>query len=127
MMLPTSNLNDGAFNPAFWQMLDELIASSKIVIDRPKASRHPRYPHIVYPLDYGYLDNTSSMDGEGIDLWQGSCPERKLTAIFVTVDMMKRDCEIKLMLGCTEEEIDLVDHFFNDYAAMKALLIRREE
>ena len=120
MTLPTSNSN-----PEFWRMLDELIASSRIIIDRPKHSRHPRFPDIVYPVDYGYLEGTSSMDGEGIDLWLGSA-EKKLSALFVTLDMMKRDSEIKLMIGCTEEEIALVDHFFNDYSGMKALLIRRE-
>ena len=122
MTLPTSNSI-----PEFWKLLDEMIASSRIIIDRPKHSRHPRFPNIIYPVDYGYLDGTSSMDGEGIDLWLGSAEEKRLGAIFVTVDMMKRDAEIKLMIGCTEEEIALVDHFFNDYAEMKALLIRREE
>ena len=122
MILPTSNSI-----PEFWKTLDELIASSEIVIDRPKSSRHPRFPEIIYPLDYGYLDGTSSMDGEGIDLWLGSAADKKLTAIFVTVDAMKRDSEIKLMIGCSEEELGLVDHFFNDYAGMKALLVRREE
>ena len=119
-MLPTSNSE-------FWKMLDALIENSEIIIDRPKGSRHPRFEEIIYPLDYGYLDGTSSMDGEGIDLWLGSAEEKKLSAVFVTIDMMKRDSEIKLMIGCTAEEIALVDHFFNDYAGMKALLIRREE
>lgn len=122
MTLPTSNSN-----PEFWKLLDEMIASCRIIIDRPKHSRHPSFPHIVYPVDYGYLEGTSSMDGEGIDLWLGSAEEKKLAAVFVTVDMMKRDSEIKLMIGCTEEEIAQVDHFFNDYAGMKALLIRRED
>ena len=27
---------------------------------------------VVYPLDYGYLQGTSSSDGEGIDVWRGS-------------------------------------------------------
>lgn len=40
-------------NQAFWDAVDSLMANSKVVIDRPKGSCHPRYPHIVYPLDYG--------------------------------------------------------------------------
>lgn len=56
----------------FWQRLDELLATSKIVIDRPKGSCHPRFPEIVYQLDYGYLDATTSTDGEGLDVWLGS-------------------------------------------------------
>ena len=45
---------------------DELVEKSKIVIDRPKGSAHPRFPDIIYQVDYGYLENTSSMDGAGI-------------------------------------------------------------
>lgn len=116
-----------AENPDFWRMLDGLIASSSIVIDRPKGSAHPKYPEYIYPVDYGYLDGTSSMDGEGIDLWLGTDPAQKLTALFVTVDPMKRDSEIKLLIGCTDEEIKRIDHFFNGYDSMKGLLIYREE
>ena len=62
----------------FWQRLDSLLERSKIVIDRPRGSHHPRFPEIVYVLDYGYLDGTSSNDGEGIDVWLGSDAEQKL-------------------------------------------------
>ena len=50
-------------NQAYWKMLQEIADTHEIVIDRPKGSRHPRFHHIVYPLDYGYLQGTSSMDG----------------------------------------------------------------
>jgi len=55
----------------FWAALDKLVSESKVIIDRPKGSRHPKYPNCIYPLDYGYLDNTSSMDGNGIDRLEG--------------------------------------------------------
>ena len=55
-------------NPAFWNALDNLIAASELVIDRPKDTRHPRYPELIYGVDYGYLADTRSMDGGGIDL-----------------------------------------------------------
>ena len=115
-----------ADNPAFWRMMDELIASHEIVIDRPKASRHPNHSEYTYPVDYGYLAGTSSMDGEGIDLWRGTAADQKLTAMFVTVDPAKKDSEIKLLIGCTDEEIALIDHFFNGYDTMKGLLVFRE-
>ena len=115
-----------ADNPGFWRMLDEMIEQSNIVIDRPKNSRHPNHPEYIYPVDYGYLEGTFSMDGEGIDLWLGSLPEQKLTALFVTVDLVKRDSEIKLLIGCSDEEIALIDHFFNGYDTMKGLLVYRD-
>jgi len=114
-------LNDG-----FWKMLDRLIEDSEIVIDRPKGAHHPRIPEIIYPLDYGYLKNTSSMDGDGIDLWRGSLTEAKLRGIIVTVDMWKRDSEIKLLLGVTDNEIQTILAFLNKRDVMSGMLILRE-
>lgn len=111
----------------FWWAMERLIAESEIVIERPKGSHHPEHPQIVYPLDYGCLKGTSSSDGEEIDLFLGSDPARRLNGAFVTVDLEKRDCEIKLLIGCTGDEIRTVDHFFNDYASMKGLLLLRKE
>ena len=47
----------------FWRAMERLIAESEIAIERPRGSHHPEHPQIVYPLDYGYLADTSSMDG----------------------------------------------------------------
>ena len=96
-----------------------------MVIDRPKGSRHPRYPQIIYPMDYGYLKGTRSMDGGGIDIWIGSKEERRVEAVICTVDLLKKDSEIKLLIGCTEEEMETIDRFHNNSGYMKGLLIRR--
>ena len=58
-------------NNDFWDAIDKLVVESKIVIDRPRNSRHPRYSDFIYPVDYGYLDGTTSADGGGIDVWYG--------------------------------------------------------
>ena len=113
------------YTSEFWAALDKLAESSRIVIDRPKGSRHPRFTEYIYPLDYGYLEGTSSMDGGGIDVWRGSDPEQRLTALICTVDLMKRDSEIKLLIGCTEAELQAVINFHNDSEFMKGLLVRR--
>lgn len=91
-------------NEDFWCSLDELVSTSRLVIDRPRGSAHPRYPDITYPLDYGYLADTTAADGDGIDVWLGSLPERRVTGIICTVDLHKRDAEVKLLLGCTPDE-----------------------
>ena len=110
----------------FWDMLDTLLAQSHVMIDRPKGSSHPKYPHCIYPLDYGFLENTVSMDGGGIDIWRGSLPEKNIHGIICTVDLIKRDSEIKLLLGCTEAEMAAVLAFHNDSEYMKGILIQRE-
>ncbi len=109
---------------AFWNALDELALGSEIVIDRPKGSAHPRFPDFIYPLDYGYLKNTSSMDGAGIDVWLGS-GEKQIDAIMCIVDLMKRDSEIKILIGCTEEEKKTIFKIHNESQFMKGILIRR--
>lgn len=113
-------------NNEFWQAIDELVSSNKIIIDRPKGSMHPKYTDCRYEVDYGYIENTTSMDGGGIDVWLGSLPDRKVNAIICTVDLMKKDSEIKILIGCTEEEIKTVYEFHNDSEFMKGILIRRE-
>jgi len=95
----------------FWSLLDKLVAQSKIQIDRPKGSAHPRYPKFIYPFDYGFLTNTTSGDGDGIDVWLGSLPDKTPTGIVCTVDLNKRDSEIKILLGCTSEEMHQIQNF----------------
>ena len=114
-------------NLDFWNALDELVAQSEIVIDRPKGSVHPRFPDFKYHVDYGYLKNTSSMDGEGIDVWLGSEEQRNIDAIMCIVDLTKKDSEIKILIGCTEEEKQLIYQTHNETPYMKGLLIRRSE
>lgn len=111
----------------FWDAIDALVESGNIVIDRPRGSVHPRFPNIIYRLDYGYISGTESMDGGGIDLWRGSLPYTQVDAIICTVDLMKKDSEIKLLLGCTEEEMQIAYDFHNNSQYMKGILIKRSD
>ena len=99
----------------------EVLATNSIVIDRPRGSAHPRYPGVIYPLDYGYLENTASSDGGGIDLWLGSLTSvmnrdcsKTLTGILCTFDTLKRDAEIKLLIGCMSEDIHRIQKFHKE-------------
>ena len=69
---------------------------------------HPRYPDMIYPLDYGYVENTSAADGGGIDVWIGSQGGKTLTGILCTFDTLKRDAEFKRLTGCNEEDIQII-------------------
>ena len=112
------------YNIEFWNALDELVNNSEIVIDRPKGTSHPKFPDFIYLVDYGYLKDTSSMDGAGIDVWVGS-GKKKVDAIMCIVDLMKKDSEIKILIGCTEEEKEIVYKTHNETQFMKGVLIRR--
>ena len=107
----------------FWHALDQLAASGRLTLDRPKGSRHPRWPDVVYPLDYGCLADTRGSDGSALDVWLGGLPDRRVTAIVCTVDLHKRDAEFKL-LGCTPEEMTLILAFHNN-GSQSGILIKR--
>lgn len=49
----------------------------------------------------------------------------KLTAVIITVDIMKKDSEIKLLLGCSKEEKTALD-FCNQTDNMQGILVSRK-
>lgn len=117
---------DGPAAPAdFWKNLEELIADKGITIDRLKGSRHPRFPDLIYQVDYGYINDTRSMDMQGIDVFRGSLNSSSVIGVFCTLDSLKHDSEIKVVLDCTEEEIKTLVHQLNTSLYMRAVLIRR--
>jgi inorganic pyrophosphatase len=76
---------------------------------------------MIYPFDYGYLQNTTSSDGGGIDVWLGSLNIvrskdglQTLTGILCTFDKLKSDAEIKLLIGCSEEDIHVIRDFHKE-------------
>lgn len=113
------------YDPEFWAALEKLVSGAQIVIDRPKGSAHPRFPQLIYPVDYGYLENTRSMDGAGIDVWLGTEKQKQINGIMCIVDLMKRDSEIKILIACTEEEQEQIYQFHNNSPYMKGLLISK--
>lgn len=88
----------------FKSELEKLLLSSRVIIDRPKGSAHLRYPEYIYPLDYGYIEGTKSQDGGGIDVWCGSGNRKEVSGVLVIFDPVKKDSEIKVLVGCNEEE-----------------------
>jgi inorganic pyrophosphatase len=110
----------------FWRNVDALVASATVIIDRPKGSAHPRYPDYIYPLDYGYLEGTVAVDGGGVDVWIGSLPDRQVTAVVCTVDLTKSDAEVKILLGCTPAEAQIILAVHNQ-GPMAAILVPRGE
>jgi inorganic pyrophosphatase len=60
-------------------------------------------------LDYDYLKDTASMDAAWIDVWVG-CGEKTVDVIMCIVDLMKRDSEIKILVGCTEKSRSSTRH-----------------
>ncbi len=105
--------------------VEELAASSTVRIDRPRGSVHPRYPHARYPLDYGYLEETTSSDGEGLDVFVGTARRAGVAGVVLTVDTVKRDIEAKVLLDCTGDEVALVLRFLTGELGLPCHVLRR--
>ena len=41
----------------------------RILIDRPIRSTHPKYKDMIYPINYGFIPNVWSEDGEELDVY----------------------------------------------------------
>ncbi len=112
-------------NAYFWQKLDTIFLSSSCTIDRPKGSTHKQYTNLVYPVDYGYLNDTLTVDQQPIRIYVGSIKTNTVSAVAISADILKKDCEVKLLLGCTEKETKAIMQFLNKTEFQKALLIHR--
>lgn len=113
----------GQFDWAAWEAL---IDANGITIDRPHRTAHPRFPAIIYPINYGYINGTESTDGEEVDVFIGSA-QNSLMGLLITTDHRKGDREIKLLYNCTPEEIYLCHGFVNfDRRLMEGQLLLRQ-
>ncbi len=112
-------------NAYFWQKIDMLLLSSDIVIDRKKNTTHPTYNNLVYPVDYGYLKDSMLESQEHISIYVGSKSNAMVESVIVCADILKKDLEVKLVYGCTEEEENSILEFLNQTDFQKSIIIRR--
>ena len=112
-------------NAFFWQKLDSIYFASSIVITQPQGSTHPSFKNLVYPVDYGYLNETLSQDQLGIAIYKGKGSAYLVEAILVAADILKKDIEVKLLVGCSEEEVDKILRFVNQTEYQKTIIVRR--
>jgi inorganic pyrophosphatase len=112
-------------NEDFWVYLQQLVEMSEIEIDRLKGSTHQRDTTGTYPVSYGFLKGTTSLDKGGVDIWVGSLGEKKVVGALCTVDLYKRDTELKIIYDCTEVEIQSIIEYIN-VGEMRGIYIKKE-
>ena len=101
------------FTDAFpWDRWEAFLRTATVTLDRPHGSVHPHYADIRYPLDYGFVEGTSTNDGDAVDVFVGS-GQTGLVGAILTHDRRKDDCEVKLLWNCTPEEIYCALGFLN--------------
>ncbi len=112
-------------NALFWQKIDTLYLSSDLVINRPKNSVHPMYTNLIYPVDYGYLKDLHGENPDHISVYRGSLDATNVSSLVVCADILKRDIEVKLLVGCNNSEVNSILEFLNQTDFQKAVIISR--
>lgn len=71
----------------------------RVKVDRPLGSKHPKYD-MVYPINYGYLPNTTSGDGEELDCYILGIdePVDEFEGICIAVIYRRNDDDDKLIV-----------------------------
>lgn len=111
-------------NALFWQKVDTLYLSSSFELTRKKGSLHPQYPNLQYPCDYGYLKTLEDENEDLIACFIGS-NRKEVNAIIVCADILKKDLEVKILIGVSEEEEETILQFLNQTEFQKSIIIHR--
>ena len=111
-------------NAFFWQKIDTLFLSGNLQMTKKKGEVHPTFRNLIYPVDYGKLTDTKSAE-DGVAVYAGSGDRSEITALVVAADILMKELDVKILVGCTDEETDSVLRFLNQTDYQKTVLIRR--
>ena len=90
-------------------------------IDRPLGSHHPRHPEMVYPINYGYVENVFAEDGaeQDIYLFGINIPVEKFEGRVIAVYRRFDDIEDKWI-------VSLSDKNFSDEEILKQIQFQEQ-
>ena len=99
----------------------------KIIIDRPFGSTHPKHG-FIYPVNYGYVPNTVSGDGEELDAYLLGIfePVNEYEGKCIAIIQRTNDNDDKLVVvptdkNYTNDQIDALTEFQEQYFKHKIL------
>lgn len=84
----------------------------KVVVERPKGSRHPQM-NMIYGESYGYIEGTNAPDGEELDVYYLSddVPTKEAEGVCIAIVHRLKDDDDKLVVvpkgtELTDEQIE---------------------
>lgn len=77
-------------------------------------------------MDCGYLEDARAVDGADVNRFIGSPDSKRVTGAMCTIDIIKKDCELKILIGCTQAEMDLIYNHLNSPNFFSVYLLVRE-
>ena len=111
--------------------IEYLNKTLKIKVDRPLGSKHPKHG-FIYPINYGYVPNTISGDGEELDAYILGIYEPLDTFIGKCIAIIHRinDNDDKLVIvpvnkTFTDSEIKVLTDFQEQY--FESIIIRNND
>lgn len=113
-------------NAYFWQKIDTLYLSGDFKLAHKKGEKHPKNKSLVFPLDYGYVISLNGEQEESVGVYKGT-KNKKIEAVVVCADIIKKSLEVKILVGLTEEEEESLLRFLNATDVMKTIIIRRSK
>lgn len=102
----------------------------KVKMDRPMGSRHPKRG-FYYPINYGYIPNTISADGEELDAYVVGVYEPLETFEGRVIAIIRRlnDDDDKLVVApegknYSDDQIKALTEFQEIYTGCKSVILR---
>lgn len=97
---------------------DYLGKEVEVIVDRPFGSKHPKHG-FIYEVNYGYIPNTKSPDGEELDAYYLGIDKslKKAKGVCVAIIHRTNDDDDKLIVvpkgkeDIADEEIEKLTHF----------------
>jgi len=78
--------------------MDRIIGSSvHVCMDRPLGSAHPRFPDLLYPVNYGFVPGVAAPDGDFQDAYVlgPDIPLREFSGVVTAILVREDDIETK--------------------------------
>lgn len=114
-------------NGQFWQKIDSLLLSLEYQKVVNKNSSHPHYQSLVFPVEYGHLCDGNDKFKKVCGAFMGSLKENSCDSLIVCCDLLLTQIDVKLLIGCTDDEKKSCLTFMNDITFQKAILIERSD
>ena len=107
-------------------MLGQIVT---VTVDRKMGTRHPYFPELVYPVNYGYIRGISAPDGEDQDAYILGInePVNEFTGKVIAIIHRKEDVEEKWVVIPREqtlsreeiaEQVKFQEQYFTTYIEM---------
>lgn len=110
-------------NAYFWQKVDAAFISGDYNKIYEKGSRHPLYPGLIFPVDYGHITtNDDELCAMKVFMGKG---EKKVQSVVVCANLLEKDLSAILLIGLEDNQEEEVLKFLNSTEFQKAVVFRR--